>query len=184
MNAFNRQIENMEIQQDYQRTQQMLGIATGAIGGAVGGAVLGGGVGGVVGGLASVAGGIADYKMSEKLRTEALDYTKDMFGYGLQNIKALPVGLGRVGSIVIDSFPQPVLEEYSATSEEVAALTDKIKWNGMTVGRIGTFNDFKSRASTSCRYIKAQIIRMADLHEELHTAKAISDALSKGVYIY
>lgn len=184
MNAFNRQIENMEIQQDYQRTQQALSIATGAIGGAVGGAVLGGGVGGVVGGLASIAGGIADYKMSEKLRTEALDYTKDMFGYSLQNIKALPVGLGRVGSIVIDSFPQPVLEEYSATSEEVAALTDKIKWNGMTVGRIGTFNDFKSRASTSCRYIKAQIIRMADLHEELHTAKAISDELYKGVYIY
>lgn len=54
----------------------------------------------------------------------------------------------------------------------------------MSIGRIGTFNDFKSRASTSCRYIKAQIIRMADLHEELHTAKAISDELYKGVYIY
>ena len=184
MNAFNRQIENMEIQQDYQRTQQMLSIATGAIGGAVGGAVLGGGVGGVVGGLASVAGGIADYAMSEKLRTEALDYTKDMFGYNLQNIRALPVALGRVGSTVIDSFIYPAVEIYTATSEEIAALTEKIKWNGMTVGRIGTFNDFKSRASTSCRYIKAQIIRMADLHEELHTAKAISDELYKGVYIY
>lgn len=184
MNAFNRQIENMEIQQDYQRTQQMLGIATGAIGGAVGGAVLGGGVGGVVGGLASVAGGIADYAMSEKLRTEALDYTKDMFGYNLQNIRALPVALGRVGSTVIDSFIYPAVEIYTATSEEVAALTDKIKWNGMTVGRIGTFNDFKSRASTSCRYIKAKIIRLADLHEELHTANAISEELYKGVYIY
>ena len=184
MNAFNRQVENMEIQQDYQRMQQMLGIATGAIGGAVGGAVLGGGVGGVVGGLASVAGGIADFAMSEKLRTEALDYTKDMFGYNLQNIRALPVALGRVGSTVIDSFIYPAVEIYTATSEEVTALTEKIKWNGMTVGRIGTFNDFKSRASTSCRYIKAQIIRMADLHEELHTAKAISDELYKGVYIY
>ena len=184
MNAFNRQVENMEIQQDYQRTQQMLGIATGAIGGAVGGAVLGGGVGGVVGGLASAVGGIADFAMSEKLRTEALDYTKDMFGYNLQNIRALPVALGRVGSTVIDSFIYPVVEIYTATSEEVAALTDKIKWNGMTVGRIGTFNDFKSRASTSCRYIKAKIIRLADLHEELHTANAISEELYKGVYIY
>lgn len=184
MNAFNRQIENMEIQQDYQRTQQMLGIATGAIGGAVGGAVLGGGVGGVVGGLASVAGGIADYAMSEKLRTEALDYTKDMFGYNLQNIRALPTGLGRVGSIVVDSFVFPAIEIYTATGEEELALKSKIQWNGMSIGRIGTFNDFKSRASTSCRYIKAQIIRMADLHEELHTAKAISDELYKGVYIY
>lgn len=184
MNAFNRQVENMEIQQDYQRMQQMLGIATGAIGGAVGGAVLGGGVGGVVGGLASVAGGIADFAMSEKLRTEALDYTKDMFGYNLQNIRALPVALGRVGSTVIDSFIYPAVEIYTATSEEVTALTEKIKWNGMTVGRIGTFNDFKSRASTSCRYIKAKIIRLADLHEELHTANAISEELYKGVYIY
>lgn len=184
MNAFNRQIENMEVQQDYQRTQQALSIATGAIGGAVGGAVLGGGVGGAVGGLASVAGGIADYKMSEKLRTEALDYTKDMFGYSLQNIKALPVGLGRVGATVIDSFIYPAVELHTATAEEVTALTNKIQWNGMTVGRIGTFNDFKSRASTSCRYIKAKIIRLADLHEELHTANAISEELYKGVYIY
>lgn len=184
MNAFNRQIENLEVQQDYQRTQQALNIVTGAIGGAVGGAVLGGGVGGVVGGLASVAGGIADFAMSEKLRTEALDYTKDMFGYNLQNIRALPTGLGRVGSIVVDSFVFPAIEIYTATSEEETALENKIKWNGMSIGRIGTFNDFKSRASTSCRYIKAQIIRMADLHEELHTAKAISDELYKGVYIY
>lgn len=184
MNAFNRQIENLEVQQDYQRTQQALNIVTGAIGGAVGGAVLGGGVGGVVGGLASVAGGIADFAMSEKLRTEALDYTKDMFGYNLQNIRAMPTGLGRVGSIVVDSFVFPAIEIHTATSEEETALTNKIQWNGMSIGRIGTFNDFKSRASTSCRYIKAQIIRMADLHEELHTAKAISDELYKGVYIY
>lgn len=184
MNAFNRQIENLEVQQDYQRTQQALSIATGAIGGAVGGAVLGGGVGGVVGGLASIAGGIADYAMSEKLRTEALDYTKDMFGYNLQNIRALPTGLGRVGSIVVDSFVFPAIEIYTATGEEETALTNKIQWNGMSIGRIGTFNDFKARASTSCRYIKAQIIRMADLHEELHTAKAISEELYKGVYIY
>lgn len=184
MNAFNRQIENLEVQQDYQRTQQALNIVTGAIGGAVGGAVLGGGVGGVVGGLASVAGGIADFAMSEKLRMEALDYTKDMFGYNLQNIRAMPTGLGRVGSIVVDSFVFPAIEIYTATSEEETALTNKIQWNGMSIGRIGTFNDFKSRASTSCRYIKAQIIRMADLHEELHTAKAISDELYKGVYIY
>ena len=184
MNAFNRQIENLEVQQDYQRTQQALRISTGAIGGAVGGAVLGGGVGGIVGGLASIAGGIADYAMSEKLRTEALDYTKDMFGYNLQNIRAIPTGLGRVGSIVVDSFVFPAVEIYTATSEEEMALTNKIQWNGMSIGRIGTFNDFKSRATTSCRYIKAQIIRMADLHEELHTSKAISDELYKGVYIY
>lgn len=184
MNAFNRQIENLEVQQDYQRTQQTIGIITGAIGGAVGGATIGGVAGAAIGGIASVAGGIADYSMSEKLRIEALDYTKDMFGYNLQNIRALPTGLGRVGSIVVDSFVFPAIEIYTATSEEETALTNKIQWNGMTVGRIGTFNDFKSRASTSCRYIKAQIIRMADLHEELHTAKAISEELYKGVYIY
>ena len=87
-------------------------------------------------------------------------------------------------SFDVDSYIFPYCELYTASDEEEAAFRSKIEWNGMTVGRIGTFNDFKSRASTSCRYIKAQIIRMADLHEELHTAKAISDELYKGVYIY
>lgn len=190
MNAFSRQVENMEVQQDYQRMQQNLGIAGGVISGAGSGALIGaaGGpvgmaVGAVAGGIASAVGGMADYNMSEKLRNEALDYTRDMFGYRMGNIKALPVGLGRVGATVIDSFIFPAFEIYTATNEEVTALTNKIQWNGMSVGRIGTFNDFKSRASASCRYIKCQIIRMADLHEELHTAKAIAEELYKGVYI-
>lgn len=184
MNAFNRQVENMEVQQNYERYQQITGIASNAIGATVAGAVVGGPAGAIAGAALSAGAGIADYAMSEKLRTEALDYTKDMFGYNLQNIKALPTGLGRVGSTVIDSFVHPVIEFYEATEEEETALKNKILWNGMSIGRIGTFNDFKSRASQTCRYIKAQIIRMADLHEELHTAKAISDELYKGVYIY
>lgn len=184
LNAFNRQIDNLEIHQDYERTQQALNIATGAIGGAVGGAILGGGVGGVVGGLASVAGGIADYAMSEKLRNETMDYTKDMFAMNCQNIEAQPHTISKVCSFDVDSYIFPYCELYTASDEEEAAFKSKIEWNGMTVGRIGTFNDFKARASTSCRYIKAQIIRMADLHEELHTAKAISEELYKGVYIY
>ena len=184
LNAFNRQIDNLEIHQDYERTQQALNIATGAIGGAVGGAILGGGVGGVVGGLASVAGGIADYAMSEKLRNETMDYTKDMFAMNCQNIQAQPHTISKVCSFDVDSYIFPYCELYTASDEEETAFKSKIEWNGMTVGRIGTFNDFKTRASTSCRYIKAQIIRMADLHEELHTAKAISDELYKGVYIY
>lgn len=184
LNAFNRQIDNLEIHQDYERTQQALSIASGAIGGAVGGAVLGGGVGGVVGGMASVAGGLADYAMSEKLRNETMDYTKDMFAMNCQNIQAQPHTISKVCSFDVDSYIFPYCELYTASDEEEAAFRSKIEWNGMTVGRIGTFNDFKSRASTSCRYIKAQIIRMADLHEELHTAKAISDELYKGVYIY
>lgn len=184
MNAFNRQIENMEVQQNYERYQQITGIASNAIGATVAGAVVGGPAGAIAGAALSAGAGIADYAMSEKLRTEALDYTKDMFGYNLQNIKALPTGLGRVGSTVIDSFVHPIIEFYESTEEEETTLKNKIQWNGMSIGRIGTFNDFKTRASTSCRYIKAQIIRMSDLHEELHTAKAISDELYKGVYIY
>lgn len=184
LNAFNRQIDNLEIHQDYERTQQALSIATGAIGGAVGGAVVGGVAGAVVGGVASVAGGIADYAMAEKLRNETLDYTKDMFAMNCQNIQAQPHTISKVCSFDIDSYIFPYCELYTASDEEESAFKSKIEWNGMTVGRIGTFNDFKSRASTSCRYIKAQIIRMADLHEELHTAKAISDELYKGVYIY
>ena len=88
LNIFDRQIENMEINNAYQRISQAFNIGTGAIGGATSGAQagfnLGGGAGaiagGVIGGVASLTGGLVDYTMSEQLRHEAIDYTKDQFG--------------------------------------------------------------------------------------------------------
>lgn len=53
----------------------------------------------------------------------------------------------------------------------------------MSVGRIGTFNEFKSAATSACRYVKCKIIRMDSLHEETSVANAIYSELNQGVFI-
>lgn len=189
LNAFNRQIENLEVNNAVQRELEKWQVAGGAITGAASGAVAGGisggawgaVAGGVVGGTASLIGGIKDIQLAEKLRSEALDYTKDQFGYQLGNIKALPYSLANIGSQTIISKYFPMLEYYTCTTVEKNALRDKIKYNGMTVGTIGTIRDFQQ--TTQKTYIKGKLIRLENLNEEYHYVNAIANELNKGVFI-
>lgn len=85
---FDRQIDNIDVNNKIQRTMEAWNIgagtvsatATGAMGGSSMGAV-GGFIGGFIGGGASLVGGIADRALAEQARTEARDYTIDQFGY-------------------------------------------------------------------------------------------------------
>lgn len=189
LNAFNRQVENMEvnnsIQRELEKWQVASGVITGAASGAVSGGIAGGTwgavAGGVVGGAASLIGGIKDIQLAEKLRSEALDYTKDQFGYQLGNIKALPYSLANIGAQTIISKYFPMLEYYTCTTVEKDALRDKIKYNGMTVGTIGTIQDFQQ--STQKTYIKGKLIRLENSNEEYHYVNAIANELNKGVFI-
>lgn len=185
-NIFNRQIENMEIQQKYQRGQEIAGMITGALGtGAMAGGVAsvfgaGAGIGaGIGGGLASLAGGIADLAIGDKLRAEALDYTKDLYGYQLGNIKALPDSLTRVDAFTNNNKIFPVLEYYTCTDVEKDALRNKLKYNGMSVGRIGKISDFLQSEET---YIKGKIIRLG-IDGDTHLYEAIYEEIYKGVFI-
>lgn len=186
-NIFNRQIENMEITQKYQRLQEGVGMVGNAIGsGAATGATVGsvaGPIGGIVAGVAgtvtSLAGGLADLKINDRLRSEALDYTKDMFGFQLGNIQALPNSLTRVDAFTRNNKIFPVLEYYTCTDEEKDALREKIKYNGMTVGRIGKLGDYRT---DELSYIKGRIIRLP-YDMDSHIANAIADELYKGVFI-
>lgn len=190
LNAFNRQVENMEVNNSIQRELEKWQVASGTIAGAASGAVTGGisaggpwgaVAGGVVGGTASLIGGIKDIQLNEKLRSEALDYTKDQFGYQLGNIKALPYSLANIGAQTIISKYFPMLEFYTCTIVEKNALRDKIKYNGMTVGTIGTIRDFQQTAQKT--YIKGKLIRLENLNEEYHYVNAIANELNKGVFI-
>ena len=189
LNAFNRQIENMEVnnavQRELEKWQAASGAITGAASGAVTGGISGGALGsvagGIAGGTASLIGGIKDIQLSEKLRSEALDYTKDQFGYQLGNIKALPYSLANIGSQTIISKYFPMLEFYTCTNVEKKALRDKIKYNGMTVGTIGTIQDFQQTSEKT--YIKGKLIRLEKLNEEYHYVNAIANELNKGVFI-
>lgn len=187
-NIFNRQIENMEITQKYQRRQEIAGMITGGLstGAMVGGVAkafgTGAGVGvGLAGAAASIGGGLADLAINDRLRAEALDYTKDLFGYQLGNIQALPDSLTRVDSFTNNNKIFPVLEYYTCTDVEKDALRDKIKYNGMSVGVVGKIVDYLSSYE---HYIKCKLIRFENgLGEDFHAVKAISDELYKGVFI-
>ena len=186
--AFDRQIQNMEVQYGWQRAQGIVNAVTGTIQGGATGAAAGGMMGGAAGAIAgavigtgtALAGGIMDLTMQEALHNEAIDFAKDNFGYQLGNIKALPNTLNKVSSLVANSKFFPFVEFYSCTDEERTALQNKIKYNGMTIGRIGLILDFKNPSEQT--YIKGQIIRLEG-EFDTHTANEIANEFMKGWYI-
>ena len=179
-NMFNREVTNMEINNKYQNIQTLVGGVAGAGSGIVAGGALGGVGGAIAGGLASLVGAGADYAIQKTLQNEALDYKKDMFGYQLGNIKAMPSSLAKTSAINIDNKIFPIIEYYTCTEQEKQALRDKIYWNGMTVGRIGTIKEF---LQPTFSYIKAQIIRFSYLYDDTNYLNEIANEINKGVFI-
>lgn len=198
---FDRQITNMEVNNSVQRTLEKWGIGTGALSGAASGA-MGGGmtfgpygalIGGVIGGGASFAGGYMDRSLNEKLRQEAMSYTRDQFEYNLQQIRALPYSLTKIGAQNVNYKYFPFVEVYECTETEKAALTNDIIWNGMTVMRIGTIPEyFKKTADDIGTFIQATPLRMTSytdagkaengIEETSYFLDVINAELEQGVY--
>lgn len=199
-NIFDREVKNLELSHKLAREQEPLQIAAGVISGATGGAMSGGVVGGLAGGVvggmlggaASLAAGLKDREVNETLRQEALDYKRDMFGYQLDNVKALPNSITKVTAYNIINNIFPLIEFYTCTKEEKKAVANKIAWNSMSVGRIDTIinyigNNWTYTASDNeyfedKGYIKAKVIRIDGIVDDFHLLNAISDELNKGVY--
>ena len=202
---FDRQIENMEVQQSAAREQDIWGGIAGVFSGAGAGALTGssmfpgpvGALGGAAAGaVASTIGGIADYSINEKLRAEALDYTKDNFGYQLDNIKALPQSITKITAYNFNNKIFPIFEHYSCTEEEKIAVANKIAYNGMTTMVIGKIKDYLNNTWSynndikSKGYIKGKLINLElpvshreGLHSESYNiVNAISGELDKGVF--
>lgn len=177
--SFDRQIQHMEIEQKYQRIQQITGAVAGVGQGALMGGMIGGPIGAAVGGAASLAGGIADVVMGEKLRSEQIRYTKDQFTFGLENIKALPNTLAKVSAFNKNNKIFPFLEYYSCTDIERQAFRDTLTYDGMTVNRIGRIIDFLR--DNELQYIRARLIR-CDIHDDLHIVDTIATEMEKGAY--
>lgn len=186
-NIFDRQIENMNVVNSVQREKEIWGVVAGtlqgATSGAMTGAMAGGGWGALAGGLAGAAGsaltGAADIRLNERLRNEALDLTKDNFGYQLGNIQALPNTLSRISAFNNNNKLFPVLEYYTCTEVEKEALRNKIKYNGMTVMTIGSLEDYV----TDSDYIKGKIIKLPLIKDDFHVANTIVYEINQGLYI-
>ena len=178
-NIFNREIQNLQVQQKAQRAGDIASVFGGIASGSAGGALAGVG-GAIAGGLISAIGGAADIAINEKLRAEAMDYKRDMFGMQMGNIQALPSNITKTTAFTYNNKIFPILEYYTCTDEEKTALTNKLKYNGMTVGRIGKISDYLANAND--QYIKGRIIRIEGVSDDFHYYKAISDEIYKGAF--
>ena len=189
LNAFNRQVQSIELNNSVQYKKDVFGAIAGTVTGGAAGAlagsrmgVPGGAIGGAIaGGIASGVGGIMDVHYNELLRNEALDLTKDQFGYNLQNIQALPDTLAKVSTFDKNNAIWPVLEYYTCTQTEKVALHNKFKYNGMTIMRIGTLSDYA--LSDDKQYFKGRLIRCESVQDDYHILTALADELNKGVFI-
>ena len=202
--AFNRQVQNMAtnyaLNREQQRIAGILNTVSSGIGGATSGAMLGGMIGGPVGAGIGVAGGLLagiggaaasawglkqDLKFSDALHSEALQNTRDLFTYQLQNIQALPYTLGKVSAFSINNKIFPFLEYYQATEEEEEALRLKLKYSGFSIMSIGTMSDYiQSTGGGEPIYMQVQLIRYpSDGNMDYHEATELASELHKGVYI-
>lgn len=188
LEIFNREVQNLETNYKYQRIQSGVSAAVSALssGLAVGG-LINAGVG-VLSGAASAAGGIADLAIQQQLHNEQLDYKKDMFGYQLDNIKALPHSIAKTTAYTENNKIFPVLEYYTCTEEEKKAVAEKIAFNGMSVGVIDkpinyignswSYSDIQDKGYIKCKLIKLEGTRANDFH----MVNMLGEELNKGVY--
>ena len=189
-NIFDRQIQNMEVTQSIQRQQEIWSAAAGALGasgtGAAAGMLVGGPVGAAVGGalsgLTSAIAGAADIKLNDRLRNEAIDYTRDNFNYQLGNIKALPQSIARTTALTYNNKLVPILEYYTCTSEEKEILKQKLKYNGMRVEKIYP-NGINELLKTEKTYIKGKLLRVESLAADYVILNAIASEIYQGVFI-
>ena len=194
---FNRQIQNLDVNNsiayDVQKITSGIGqgtsILTGAATGAVAGSMVNPGIGTAVGaaagaigsGILSGVGAKYDLEYLKKSQTEARSYAVDMYGYNLGNIKALPYTLTRVSAFTENNKIFPFLEFYECTDEEIEALRNKIKYNGMTIMRIGKIVNF---IYYNNRYVQGQLIRLEGIDEDSHVIAEIAREIKEGAYYY
>lgn len=189
-NIFDRQIQNLDVQQNVGKLQDNLNMITAPLTGAAGGAIAGGKVGGpygaiagaVVGMGAGIAGSILDANLNQELRNEQRSYSIDMYNYQLGNIKALPYSLSKTSAFTYNNKIFPILEYYSCTDAEKEALIDKLTYNGMTVMKIGKLIDYVGD-SENYKFIKGQLIRCDGISDDNHMLYSCYEELNKGVYI-
>ena len=186
-NIFDRGIKNLEVMQRQERIGAIAGATVGTIQGGASGAMAGspGGppgaiIGAAVGTTAAAIGGGVDLALLGERQREQKSYQIDVFNMQMQNIKAMPDSLTKSSAFTANNKIFPFLEYYTCTEAEKQAIRNKIKYNGMTVGRIGTIREFLLEDYS---FIQCQLIRLEDADIDAHQWEAIYDELAKGVYI-
>lgn len=195
---FDRQIQNLDFNQQIAREQAEWRGVTGIIGGIVGGGMSGAMTGAKAGPYGAIAGAVAGTAMGtafseigyikdmdwlNRAQAETKDYTVDMYGYQLGNIKALPNALSKTSALTNNNKLFPFVEYFTCTQAEKDAFKDKVKYNGMTVMKIGTLNNYSVSNDFDRVYVKGQMIRMDNIADDFHVIDAIYQEVNKGFFI-
>lgn len=179
--SFDRNIETVELNNKWQMVSDIMGAGTNTAAGGIMGAFAKLGPIATVGGAAAGAiDGTMNAVTNAILRKDALDNQKDQFGYQMSNIQALPNTINKIGNFNNNSKLFPFMEYYSCTETEKTALELKLKYNGMSVGRIGTISEFQRSEPT---FIKGQLIRMEYPNMEYHELAELNAEVMKGMFI-
>ena len=184
---FDRQIKNMDVQNDINLqgafVQNMLAPVIGGASGAAAGGQFGGKLGALAGvGIGAIGGAVTasvDFKNTLRMMEENRQYKIDMYGYNLQNIQAIPTSLTKTSALTYNTRVWPFIEYYTCTDAERNALADKMKYNGMTIMKIGKLTDYLLGED---KFYKGQLIRL-NIKVDSHMAYEIYNELNKGVYL-
>ena len=129
-------------------------------------------------GLIQMGIGYAQNALKHK---EQRSFQTDMFNYYLGNVQAIPNALAKNTAFTFNNKLFPFIEFYSCTDVEKEALKEKIKYNSMTVMKVGTIGQYMNYTE---QFIKGQVIRLPDVIDDAHIANEIYNEINKGVFIY
>jgi hypothetical protein len=195
--AFNRQIDDMEVNKSVEQTNDIMstiastasGAGTAALSGAmVGGGPVGAAVGAVVGGGASLTAGITQTVLNQQMAQREIDSAKIQFNYSIQNIKAQPYTLTNTGNNSPLNNHIPRLEYYTASSTDYANYDKTIALNGMTLnrpGKIAESIEAKNPFDTTKTYVLGNLINLnTDTSHSLsfEQVEAIAHEIARGQY--
>ena len=191
---FDRQISNMEFNNNISRTMDRINAVTGTIQGTTAGAMAGSMAGpwgalagAVVGTAVSGIGGMYDMAINESIRQENMSYTKDRFTLSLGNIQAQPYSLSKTTAFTANNKIFPILEYYTCSEREKLAVASQIAQYSMNVGVIGTLQEYISNTWSykdiqARKYIRGVFTQIKGINDDFHLLNTINQELSRGIY--
>ena len=184
---FNREIQNMDRLHVIDRTNKIISDSFQTAQGITqfaGGLASGDAISAVSGGISTLAAGtklVTGITQGNKKHNEQRSFQTDMFNYALGNVQAIPNALAKNTAFTFNNKLFPFIEFYSCTDVEKEALKEKIKYNSMTVMKVGTIGQYMNYTE---QFIKGQVIRLPDVIDDAHIANEIYNEINKGVFIY
>ena len=190
---FDRQIQNLDVNNAIARQEagwgMAAGVVSGAASGAAGGAIVGGGwgalAGAVIGAGTSAVGGAMDLANLQKKQQETRSYAIDNYNLQLGNVRALPYSITKTSALTYNNKLFPFIEIYTCTEEEEWAYYLKLWWNGMTIGKIDELPSYTS--GNWANYFRGKLVALygeeGSNAVENRIIEAINMELMKGVFI-